>query len=97
MVESGSIFHNRLNEPMKSNNMTNTTSKSQKARLFNFLAKGKEVSIVEASKRLNIANPSAVVAQLREDGARIYTNRRSNAAGQTVFKYRLDLARSDLS
>ena len=82
---------------MKSNNMTNTTSKSQKARLFNFLAKGKEVSIVEASKRLNIANISAVVAQLREDGARIYTNRRRTAQGQTVFKYRLDLARSDLS
>ena len=82
---------------MKSNNMTNTTSKSQKARLFNFLAKGKEVSIVEASKRLNIANPSAVVAQLREDGARIYTNRHRNDQGQTVFKYRLDLARSDLS
>ena len=97
MVESGSIFHNRLNEPMTSNNMTHTTSKSQKARLFNFLAKGKEVSIVEASKRLNIANPSAVVAQLREDGARIYTNRHRNAQGQTVFKYRLDLARSDLS
>ena len=97
MVESGSISHNRLNEPMTSNNMTNTTSKSQKARLFNFLAKGKEVSIAEASKRLNIANPSAVVAQLREDGARIYTNRRRTAQGQTVFKYRLDLARSDLS
>lgn len=77
--------------------MTNSTSTSQKVRLFNLLAKGKEISIAEASTHLKIANPSAVVARLREDGARIYTNRRSNAAGQTVFKYRLDLTRSNLS
>jgi Mn-dependent DtxR family transcriptional regulator len=68
----------------------NSTNTTQKVRLFNLLAKGTEVTIAEASKRLKIANPSAVVAQLREDGARIYTNRRTNSQGKVVFKYRLD-------
>jgi len=68
----------------------NSTKTTQKVRLFNLLAKGTEVTIAEASKRLNIANPSAVIAQLRDDGARIYTNRRTNSKGQIVFKYRLD-------
>lgn len=58
--------------------------------MFKLLAKGTEVTIAEAAKRLSIANPSAVVAQLRDDGLPIYTNRRKNAQGQTVYKYRLD-------
>jgi hypothetical protein len=70
--------------------MNSTKSTSQKARLFKLLAKGTEVTIAEASKRLDITNPSAVVAQLRNDGFPIYTNRRKNAQGQTVYKYRLD-------
>ena len=68
----------------------NSNTSTQKARLFKLLAKGAEVTIAEAAQRLSIANPSAVVAQLREDGLPIYTNRRKNAQGQTVFKYRLD-------
>ena len=68
----------------------NSNTSTQKARLFKLLAKGTEVTIAEATQRLSIANPSAVVAQLREDGLPIYTNRRKNAQGQTVFKYRLD-------
>jgi len=68
----------------------NSNTSTQKARLFKLLAKGTEVTIAEAAQRLSIANPSAVVAQLREDGFPIYTNRRKNAQGQTVYKYRLD-------
>ena len=68
----------------------NSNTSTQKARLFKLLAKGTEVTIAEATTRLSIANPSAVVAQLREDGFPIYTNRRKNAQGQTVYKYRLD-------
>jgi len=44
------------------------SNNTQKTRLFNLLAKGNEVSIAEASRRLSIANPSAVVSALREDG-----------------------------
>lgn len=68
----------------------NSTKSTQKVRLFNLLATGTEVTIAEASKRLAIANPSAVIAQLREDGEHIYTNRRTNSKGETVFKYRLN-------
>ena len=68
----------------------NSNTSTQKARLFKLLAKGTEVTIAEASKRLSIANPSAVVAQLRDEGLPIYTNRRKDAQGQTVYKYRLD-------
>ena len=68
----------------------NSTKSTQKVRMFNLLAKGTEITIAEAAKRLGIANPSAVVSQLRDDGFPIYTNRRKTAQGQTVFKYRLD-------
>lgn len=71
----------------------NSNKTNQKDRVFNFLSKGTEVTTAELSKRLKIANPSAVVAQLRDEGARIYTNKRTNSKGQTVFKYRLDTAR----
>lgn len=63
--------------------------------MFNLLANGQEVSIAEAARRCNIANVSAVVSQMREDGLQIYTNRRTDKrTGKIVFKYRLDVARS---
>lgn len=74
---------------MKDRYMNSTTS-TQKARLFKLLSKGTEVSINEVATRLDIANPSAVISQLRDEGAPIFTNRRKNAQGETVFKYRLN-------
>lgn len=62
--------------------------------MFNLLAKGNEVSIAEAARRLSIANPSAVVSALRSDGHVIWTNRRTAKNGDTVFVYRYDAARS---
>ena len=63
--------------------------------MFNLLASGKQVSITEAARRLDIANPSAVVAKLRDEGHVIWTNRRFDAStGDTVFTYRYDAARS---
>lgn len=82
---------------MKAYNMSNSNN-TQKVRLFNLLAKGQEVSTAEATSRLRIANVSAVISQMREDGLRIYTNRRTDKrSGKTVFKYRLDIASSKLS
>ena len=73
---------------------TNTSTKhtNQKTRLIRLLAKGQEFSANEISARCQIANPSAVVSQLREDGARIYTNERKDKTGRTVYKYRLAVA-----
>jgi hypothetical protein len=77
--------------------MSNKTRTNQKVRLLNFLAKGKEFSVAQIRKSLRIANPSAVVAELRCAGARIYTNEHRGAQGQTIFKYRLAQDRSTLS
>lgn len=62
--------------------------------MFNLLAKGNEVSIAEASRRLSIANPSAVVSALRDEGHVIWTNRRTSKTGETVYVYRYDAQRS---
>jgi NhaP-type Na+/H+ and K+/H+ antiporter len=70
------------------------SNSTQKTRMFNLLAKGNEVSIAEASRRLSIANPSAVVAALRDEGHVIWTNRRTAKNGDTVFVYRYDTQRS---
>lgn len=71
------------------------SNKSQKTRMFNLLASGKQVSVADASKRLSIANPSAVISQLRDEGHVIWTNRRTDAkTGETIFTYRYDAARS---
>lgn len=62
--------------------------------MFNLLAKGKEVTVAEAARRLAIANPSAVISALRDEGHVIMTNRRTSKAGKTVFAYRYDAPRS---
>jgi len=81
---------------MKAYTMSNSNN-TQKVRLFNLLAKGQEVTSAEAARRCSIANVSAVISQMREDGLRIYTNRRTDKrSGKTVYKYRLDIARSNL-
>ena len=64
--------------------------------MFNLLAKGKEVTVADASQRLSIANPSAVIAALRDEGHVIWTNRRTQA-GKTVFTYRYDAPRSAIN
>ena len=72
-----------------------TKSNTQKSRMINFLASGKEFSATELSRRLSIANPSAVVSQLRDEGHVIWTNRRTDSrSGKTVYVYRYDAART---
>lgn len=70
---------------------------SQKNRMFNLLSSGKEVTVADAAKRLAIANPSAVISALRDEGHVIWTNRRTSKAGKTVFVYRYDTARSAIN
>jgi hypothetical protein len=70
---------------------SNTT---QKSRLLKLLANGKEITTREAASRCAIANPSAVIAALREDGHVIWTNRRKDAkTGRAVYRYRYDATR----
>ncbi len=70
---------------------SNTT---QKSRLLKLLASSKEITTREAASRCAIANPSAVIAALREDGHVIWTNRRKDAkTGRAVYHYRYDATR----
>jgi len=64
-----------------------TARTNQKTRLFNYLTKNKTVTIAQAQARLNIANPSAVVAHMRNDGVSIRTSVRFNKQGNKVFEY----------
>ena len=64
-------------------------SDCQKSALFTILEAGHEFSIAEA-RRAGVANPSAVVSELRQDGLAIYSNPRKLANGQSVNKYRLN-------
>lgn len=71
------------------------TNTNQKTRMIKFLANGKEFTITELERRLAIANPSAVVAQLRDEGHVIWTNRHTDTkTGRRVFKYRYDATRT---
>ena len=70
------------------NIMSNTTRNTQKSRLFNLLAAGKEITVNEARKRCRIANPTAVISRLREEGAVIYTNVKKTS-GRTTYAYRM--------
>lgn len=67
--------------------------KDQKTRLFDHLKRGKSLTVREARMRLQIKNPSAVVNQLRDEGARIFSQfvYRQFALGRPIVAYRLDL------
>lgn len=78
----------------KTHIMTKSNTQNQKVRLVNFLASGEEKTTAQVRNTLRIANPSAVVAALRQDGFAIYTNKRTLKNGRTVFKYRLNVKRA---
>ena len=59
---------------------------TQKGAIVKTLAEGVEFSVAEA-RQAGIANPTAVVTQLREEGYSIYSNPRKTSSG-TVNRYR---------
>ena len=71
-----------------------TVRTNQRTRLFNYLIKTKTVTTAQARARLRIANPSAVVARMRDQGIAIRTSVRVNKQGNKVFEYRLDTKNS---
>jgi hypothetical protein len=63
--------------------------KTQSTKLIQALEKGEELTAKQIASRFNIANPTAVIANLRSEGHVIYTNTRKNHRGETVSKYRI--------
>ena len=62
---------------------------NQKEKLRKAFFDGRTMSAKQISARFNIANPTAVIANLRSEGHVIYTNTRKNHRGETVSKYRI--------
>ena len=74
---------------------TMTKSNNQKTRLVKFFAKTQEATSSELAHRCSIANPSAVISDLRNEGHVIWTNRSVDAkTGRPVYRYRYDAKRS---
>lgn len=65
-----------------------TTRKSAKTRMLNYLANGRDITTNQARRAFGIENVSARVAELREEGYPIYTNRK-NINGHKAYVYRL--------
>jgi len=67
-------------------------SKSAKARVLAYLSKDSEFNTLTANKMqsvFGIANPSATINELRNEGHAIYLNTRVNSNGDKVAFYRL--------
>lgn len=63
---------------------------TQKERLMEAFAEGRELTAKQISALFKIASPSKVVSQLRlEDGRAIYLNKRVDTKGRITHKYRL--------
>ncbi len=66
--------------------------KSTKARVLAFLSKDSEYNTLTPQKMqsvFGVANPSATINELRNEGHAIYLNSRINANGDKVSFYRL--------
>lgn len=62
---------------------------TQSAKLIQALENGEELTAKQIAARFKIANPTAVISNLRSEGHVIYTNSRKNHRGETVSKYRV--------
>lgn len=64
----------------------NTT---QSDRVLAALQSGEELTAKQISARFNVANPTAVIHNLRSEGFAVYANKTKNANGEVKTKYRI--------
>lgn len=65
---------------------------STKSKILNYLSKNDTYNTLTPQKMqtlFNVSNPSAAIADLRNDGHAIYLNTRRTASGEKVAFYRL--------
>lgn len=65
---------------------------SVKSKVLAYLSKDSEFNTLTANKMrsvFGVANPSALINELRNEGHAIYFNTRTNASGEKVSFYRL--------
>lgn len=58
-------------------------------RVLYALSTGEQLTSKQISARFDVANPTAVIHQLRTEGYPIYTNKTKNSKGEVKMKYRL--------
>lgn len=62
---------------------------TQKAKVVRSLKNGSEFTANQIASRFGVANPTALITKLRQEGYAIYANERTNSLGETYTKYRL--------
>jgi len=62
---------------------------TQEAKVLRALQNGSEFTANQISSRFNVANPYAVIQNLKLKGYAIYLNNRTNSVGETYKKYRI--------
>ena len=62
---------------------------TKQSRLLEALRAGEQLTAKQIAHRFDIANPTATVSDLREQGFAIYANPVTNRRGDTYTKYRL--------
>jgi hypothetical protein len=65
---------------------------SVKSKVLSYLSKDSEKNTLTARQMqslFGVANPSAVINELRNEGHAIYLNSRTNSSGEKVSSYRL--------
>jgi hypothetical protein len=84
-LRSVHLKHSILKCELKENIMATT----QATRVLNALKTGEALTVKQMAARFGIANPTAVVTNLRQNGFPIYLNKSTNSKGETKGFYRL--------
>jgi hypothetical protein len=62
---------------------------TQQSRLTEALLNGEQLTVPQMAARFNMANPTAVISNIRFSGYAVYVNRKKNSKGVSVSRYRI--------
>lgn len=62
---------------------------TRKSKLVRSLQNGSEFTAGQIAARFGLANPTATINTLRQEGYAIYANKRTNSRGEVYTKYKL--------
>ena len=62
---------------------------TQQTRLTEALLNREQLTVPQMAARFDIANPTAVISNIRFAGYAVYANTRKNSKGQSVTRYRI--------
>ena len=62
---------------------------TQQSRLTEALLNGEQLTVPQMAARFNMANPTAVISNIRYSGYAVYINRKKNSKGVSVSRYHI--------